>query len=218
MSTSTAQRPFAAACERNRQPILDHLQSIFADVDQVLEVGSGTGQHAVFFAQHLPHLQWQASDRAENLAGIAAWCSDAQLPNLRLPIELDVDKPWALKKVAAIFTANTLHIMNWRQVQIFFKELTQHLAAGGVLAVYGPFNYNGGYTSESNAQFDKWLKLQSPYSAIRDFEAVDTLAKAAGLTLVADHEMPANNRLLHWQKSNSAQPSSQPSSQQQPAR
>jgi len=206
-----AQKPFAPACERNCQPILDHLQTILAGVDNVLEVGSGTGQHAVFFAQHLPHLQWQPSDRAENLAGIAAWCSDVQLPNLRMPIELDIDKPWPVKTAAAIFTANTLHIMNWRQVQIFFMELAQHLMAGGVLAIYGPFNYNGRYTSDSNAQFDKWLKLQSPYSAIRDFEAVDALAKSAGLTLVEDHAMPANNRLLHWVKSGVTENSSQPS-------
>jgi len=205
MTTSTAQKPFAPACERNQQPILDHLQTIFADVDEVLEVGSGTGQHAAFFAQHLPHLQWQPSDRAENLAGITAWCSDAQLPNLRMPVELDIDKPWARKTVGAIFTANTLHIMNWRQVQIFFIELAQHLVASGKFVVYGPFNYNGRYTSESNAQFDKWLKLQSPYSAIRDFDAVNALAKAAGLTLVADHAMPANNRLLHWVKSAATQ-------------
>jgi cyclopropane fatty-acyl-phospholipid synthase-like methyltransferase len=209
MLTSTAQKPTAPACERNRQPILDHLQTIFTDVGQVLEVGSGTGQHAVFFAQHLSHLHWQPSDRAENLAGIAAWCSDAQLPNLRMPLELDIDKPWPLKTVDAIFSANTLHIMNWRQVQVFFKELALHLAAGGKLVVYGPFNYNGRYTSESNAQFDKWLKLQSPYSAIRDFEAVDALAKAAGLTLVADHEMPANNRLLHWVKVGATQHATQ---------
>jgi trans-aconitate methyltransferase len=200
MLMSALQKPFAPACERNRQPILDQLQTIFAEVDSVLEIGSGTGQHAVFFAQHLPHLQWQPSDRAENLAGIAAWCSEVQLPNLRMPIELDIDKPWPLQTVAAVFTANTLHIMNWRQVQIFFKELARHMVGGSVLAVYGPFNYNGRYTSESNAQFDQWLKMQSPYSAIRDFEAVDALAKGAGLTLVADQEMPANNRLLHWVK------------------
>jgi len=200
MLMSALQKPFAPACERNRQPILDQLQTIFAEVDSVLEIGSGTGQHAVFFAQHLPHLQWQPSDRAENLAGIAAWCSEVQLPNLRMPIELDVDKPWPLKTVAAVFTANTLHIMNWRQVQIFFKELARHMTTGSMLAVYGPFNYNGRYTSESNAQFDQWLKMQSPYSAIRDFEAVDALAKGAGLMLVADQEMPANNRLLHWVK------------------
>jgi cyclopropane fatty-acyl-phospholipid synthase-like methyltransferase len=201
MSVSTPQKPFAPACERNREPILDRLRGIFAGVDSVLEVGSGTGQHAVFFAQHLPHLQWQPSDRAENLAGIAAWCSDAQLPNLRAPIELDVDKPWPLQMVSAVFSANTLHIMGWPQVQRFFSALAQHLAADGVLAVYGPFNYGGRYTSESNAQFDQWLKTQSAYSAIRDFEAVDALAQNAGLTLVADHAMPANNRLLQWMKS-----------------
>lgn len=200
MSVSTPQKPFAPACERNRQPILDRLHAILAQVDQVLEVGSGTGQHAVFFARHLPHLVWQPSDRAENLAGIAAWCADAQLPNLRAPIELDVDKPWPLQNLPSVFSANTLHIMSWPQVQLFFAALEQGLARDGVLAVYGPFNYHGCYTSESNAQFDQWLKTQSRHSAIRDFEAVDALAQEAGLALVADHAMPANNRLLHWVK------------------
>jgi cyclopropane fatty-acyl-phospholipid synthase-like methyltransferase len=208
MSVSSPQKPFAPACERNRQPILDQLHGILAHADRVLEIGSGTGQHAVYFAQHLPHLVWQPSDRAENLAGIAAWCADAQLPNLRAPIELDVDKPWPLQRVSAVFSANTLHIMSWPQVQRFFALLSQHLADDGVLAVYGPFNYQGHYTSESNAQFDQWLKTQSPDSAIRDFNAVDALAQDAGMTLVADHAMPANNRLLHWVKADTKKPGS----------
>lgn len=201
MSVST-QKPFAPACERNRQPILDCLRVILADVDQVLEVGAGTGQHAVFFAEHLPHLRWQPSDRAANLAGIAAWCDEARLPNLLPPVELDVDKPWPVRQVPALFSANMLHIISWPQVQRFFTALAQHLADGGVLAVYGPFNYHGRHTSESNAQFDQWLKMQSPDSAIRDFEAVDALARSVGLTLMGDHAMPANNRLLHWRRSN----------------
>lgn len=203
MSVST-QKPFAPACERNREPILHYLRSIFADVDQVLEVGSGTGQHAVFFAEHLPHLQWLPSDRAENISGIAAWREDAQLPNLKAPLVLDVDKTWPLQTVSAIFSANTLHIMGWSQVLRFFDAIARHLADGGVLAVYGPFNYQGRYTSDSNAQFDQWLKTQSAHSAIRDFEAVNALAQEAGLVLVADHAMPANNRLLHWVKSTQA--------------
>lgn len=200
IADSPLQKPFAPACERNRQPILDHLVPIFADVDQVLEVGSGTGQHAVFFAQHLPHLQWQPSDRADNIAGITAWCNEAQLPNLRLPLVLDVDAAWPLHDTPAVFSANTLHIMGWAQVQNFFAAMARHLRVNGVLAVYGPFNYQGRYTSASNAQFDQWLKAQSAVSAIRDFEAVDELARNAGLDLVADHALPANNRLLHWVK------------------
>jgi cyclopropane fatty-acyl-phospholipid synthase-like methyltransferase len=200
IADSPLQKPFAPACERNRQPILDHLVRIFADVDQVLEVGSGTGQHAVFFAQHLPHLQWQPSDRADNIAGITAWCNEAQLPNLRLPLVLDVDAAWPLHDTPAVFSANTLHIMGWAQVQNFFAAMALHLRVNGVLAVYGPFNYQGRYTSASNAQFDQWLKAQSAVSAIRDFEAIDAQAKEAGLALVADHALPANNRLLHWVK------------------
>jgi cyclopropane fatty-acyl-phospholipid synthase-like methyltransferase len=194
-------KPFAPACERNREPILEQLRNIFAAVDLVLEIGAGTGQHAVFFAGHLPHLQWQPTDVAANLAGINAWRDEAGLPNVLPPLELDVDRPWpVMRDVPAIFSANTLHIMSWPQVQQLFKAVARHLTVGGAMVVYGPFNYHGRYTSESNAQFDRWLQTQSAVSAIRDFEAVDALAQQAGLQLVADHAMPANNRLLHWRR------------------
>jgi cyclopropane fatty-acyl-phospholipid synthase-like methyltransferase len=196
----TAGKPFAPACERNRDPILQQLKSIFADVKQVLEIGSGTGQHAVYFAQHLPHLIWQPSDCAPNIAGIACWREESALGNVAPPLELDVDQLWPVQQVPALFSANTLHIMSWLQVQQFFAGVARHLMLQGELVVYGPFNYQGCYTSESNAQFDRWLKTQSPNSAIRDFEAVNALAAGAGLDLVDDHTMPANNRLLHWRR------------------
>lgn len=200
MSASVSSKPFAPACERNRDPILAQLKTIFAAVDRVLEIGSGTGQHAVHFAQHLPHLTWQPSDRAQEIDGINAWRNEAALANLALPLVLDVEAPWPVSSVPAIFSANTLHIMSWSQVQRLFAGVAQHLADGGHLVVYGPFNYGGRYTSESNAQFDQWLKAQSAERAIRDFEAVDQLAQRAGLVLIADQAMPANNRLLHWRR------------------
>lgn len=194
------QKPFSQACENNKAPILSVLEQAFAEAESVLEIGSGTGQHAVWFAGHLPHLLWQPSDQEVNLAGMQLWFDEAALANLLPPVALDVTQPhWPVRQTDAIFTANTLHIMAWDAVQAFFARVPEVLAPGGKLCVYGPFNYNGAYTSESNAHFDQWLAEQCPVSAIRDFEHVNRLAEEAGLSLIADHAMPANNRLLEWQ-------------------
>jgi len=193
------QKPFSQACENNKAPILDVLTKAFADVEMVLEIGSGTGQHAVWFARHLPHVQWQPSDQSMNLPGLQLWFDEAPLTNLLEPLALDVTQAdWPALKVSGVFTANTLHIMGWEAVEVFFKRLPEVLAPGAKLCVYGTFNYNGTYTSDSNARFDQWLAQQSPVSAIRDFEAVNALAEQVGLVLVQDHTMPANNRLLEW--------------------
>ncbi|MFA5591636.1 MAG: DUF938 domain-containing protein [Lysobacteraceae bacterium] len=193
------EKPHSPACERNREPILAVLREHFAARRQVLEIGSGTGQHAVFFAAAMPWLQWQASDRAEYLPGTRAWLDDARLPNTPAPLELDVLAAWPALDVDAVFSANTLHIMGWDGVQALFEGVGKLLAdSGDTLIVYGPFNYGGAYTSDSNRQFDAWLKARDPRSGIRDFEAVDALAEAAGLRLLADIEMPANNRCLVW--------------------
>jgi len=196
-------KPFSPACERNRDPILAVLREHFADARHVLEIGSGTGQHAVHFAAAMPWLTWQCSDRAEYLPGIRAWLDEAGLPNTPEPVELDVGE-WAPGAVAepepfdAVFSANTLHIMGWPQVQAFFAGVGAVLAGGGTLVVYGPFNYSGDYSSDSNREFDGWLRARDPASAIRDFEAVDALARGAGLVLQDDIAMPANNRCLVW--------------------
>ncbi|CAG4977955.1 MAG: class I SAM-dependent methyltransferase [Lysobacter sp.] len=196
-------KPFSPACERNREPILAVLREHFADARHVLEVGSGTGQHAVHFAAAMPWLTWQTSERAEHLPGIRAWLDEAALPNTPPPLTLDVDD-WASLPVPpggaydAVFSANTLHIMGWPQVRAFFAGAGQRLAAGGTLVVYGPFNTGGDYTSDSNRAFDDWLRARDPASAIRDFEAVDALAREAGLVLLADVPMPAHNRCLVW--------------------
>jgi len=194
-------KPFSQACENNKQPILDVLQRVFKDCKTVLEIGSGTGQHAAFFAEHLPHLYWQTSDLKENHAGIRQWIASTHCSNIGMPIELDVGaQEWQHEAVDGVFTANTLHIMSWLEVQAFFQGLPEVLLPNATLAVYGPFNYNGKFTSDSNRQFNAWLKGQAPHRAIRDFEAVNQLAEAAGLMLVEDNAMPANNRLLVWQK------------------
>lgn len=195
-------KPWAEACERNRAPILGVLRGAFAAATQVLEIGSGTGQHAVFFAAALPHLVWQPSDRPEHLAGIAAWRDDAGLPNLRAPLALDVDaRDWPVTHCDAMFSANILHIMSWASVENFFRGVERVLLPGGVLAVYGPFSYGGRHTAESNARFDAFLRARDPLSGVRDFEAVCALAHGHGLEFCDDHALPANNRVLIWRRS-----------------
>ncbi len=198
------EKPYAEACDRNRDPILEVLRGHFADRRRVLEIGSGTGQHAVHFAAALPQLAWQTSDLEANLAGIRLWLEEARLPNLPPPLALDVCDPWPAARFDAVFTANTLHIMSWEGVRALFAALPGVLKEDGVLAVYGPFNYGGAFTSASNAAFDAWLKRRSPASGIRDFGAVDALARSSGLTLVEDRAMPANNRALVWRRSGGA--------------
>ena len=212
-------KPFSPASERNRGPILAQLRGHFADRHHVLEIGSGTGQHAVHFAAAMPWLTWQCSDRAEYLPGIRRWLDEAALPNAPAAVELDVAvTPWAVPSHAevrkpgeprtkptrfdAAFSANTLHIMSWREVEAFFAGLDGALAADAKLAVYGPFNYGGRFTSDSNAAFDASLKSRDAAMGIREFEAVDAQARAIGLRLVADEALPANNRLLVWHRHN----------------
>lgn len=193
-----SQRPFSQACVNNQQPILEIIEPLFSEVDEVLEVGSGTGQHAVYFGKAMPHVRWQCSDQIENHAGINAWREWAQLPNVLKPLALDVDQPWPIATTPAIFCANVIHIISWSQVEKLFAGIASHLRKPGIVCFYGPYNYNGKFTSESNARFDQWLKDRDPNSGIRDFEKVDALARNAGLELQADHAMPANNRCLVW--------------------
>lgn len=193
-------KPNAPSCERNQGPILEVLKGCFSDRKQVLEVGSGTGQHAVFFAAAMPWLTWQTADMAGSLPGIRMWLDEAALPNLPPPIELEAGGPWPKGPCDAVFSSNTLHIMGWPSVQKLFAALDSVMAPDAVLAVYGPFNYGGKFTSGSNAQFDVWLKQRSAESGIRDFEAVNALAESIGLRLLADNAMPANNRTLVWKR------------------
>lgn len=194
-------KPFAESCERNQQPILQIIQPHLNTRNSCLEIGSGTGQHAVFFAEKFPHLTWQTSDRAENHGAINLWLADAKLSNVRTPVELDVlTSSWPSGPFESVFSANTSHIMPWEAVVAMFAGVGKILSSGGVFLLYGPFNYHGKYTSDSNARFDQWLKSQYEHQAIRDFEAVNDLAEQADMTLAEDNEMPANNRLIVWQK------------------
>ena len=191
---------FSDPFERNRDPILGILRRVFADRRAVLEIGSGTGQHAAYFAPALPHLLWQPSDVAENLPSIRAWREEAPMPRPLEPIELDVDRPFPAVNADGVFTANTLHIVSWPQVERMIAAIGQLLPAGGVLAIYGPFNYGGTYTAPSNAEFDAWLRGRDPNSGLRDAEAVIALAKRHALVLEEDNAMPANNHLLVFRK------------------
>lgn len=192
-------KPYAPACDRNRDPILAVLREHFADRTRVLEIGSGTGQHAVYFAAALPHLVWQCSDRAEVLPGTRLWLDEAALPNTPPPRPLDVRRgPWPSGRFDALFSANTLHIMGWDEVQALFAALPGVLVADATVAIYGPFNRAGRHTSPGNAAFDAKLRAEDPRMGLRDAEAVDALARAAGLRLAADLAMPANNACLVW--------------------
>ncbi len=189
--------PFAEACEQNKQVIFDAIAPWLRG--EILEIGSGTGQHAVYFAGRLPGIVWQTSDRAENLPGIRAWIEDSGLDNLPAPLELDVCSAWPEAFFDMVFSANCFHIMHPPAVAASIEGAGRVLRPDGVLAVYGPFNYGGRYTSASNAQFDQFLRARDPDSGIRDFDWLDGLAREAGLQLLQDIEMPANNRTLIWQ-------------------
>jgi cyclopropane fatty-acyl-phospholipid synthase-like methyltransferase len=194
-------KPYAESCDQNREPILSVIQPLFDDRQRVLEIGSGTGQHAVYFATALPHLTWYTSDCVEYHAGIRLWLEEAALPNVHAPLALDVARSeWPALDVDAVFSANTAHIMHWPEVEAMFAGVGRLLQAGGIFVLYGPFNYQGRFTSDSNARFDGWLKGRDPGMGVRDFEALDGLAVAAGMALQEDFPMPANNRILCWRR------------------
>lgn len=194
-------KPLAESCLQNRAPILAVLREVLADRRRLLEIGSGTGQHAVYFAPEFPQLVWQTSDLAENHPAIHAWLEDAGAANILPPLALDVRTvPWPVAAVDAVFSANTAHIMDWPAVGAMFAGVGRVLAPDGVFVLYGPFNYGGRYTAASNERFDAWLRQRDPASGVRDFEALDALAQRAGIALWRDYPMPADNHTLVWRK------------------
>ena len=195
-----SEKPFSPASERNREPILTVLREWFADRTRVLEIGSGTGQHAAHVAAAMPQLLWQCSDRADYLSGIRLWLDEAALPNTPPPLQLNVMGNWPTERYDALFSANTLHIMAWHEVEHMFAKLPSITTNDAYVAIYGPFNIRGRFTSESNALFDRDLKMRGAHMGIRDVADVDALASKAGFDLVDDVAMPANNRLRLWKR------------------
>lgn len=193
-------KPFSQACENNKQPILDGLLALTGTPGELLEIGSGTGQHAAFLPAHLPHLTWQPSDLPDNLPGIGQWLADSPSLNVRRPIVLDVNGRWPDQHYHYLFTANTFHIMDRASVERCITCGADHLQSGGLFIVYGPMKRQGRYTSDSNAAFDEWLQERDPRSGIRDLEWIHELMQARGLSPVAEQDMPANNLLLSWRK------------------
>ena len=196
-----AAKPFAPACERNKGPILEVLRRVFADATDVLELGSGTGQHAVWFAAGLPHLTWRTSDLPCSHAGINAWIDDAGLANVERPIALDVARrPWPLASAGGAFSANTAHYMYWPEVEAMFGGVAGLLPPGARFALYGPFARDGLHTSPSNATFDRMLRAHDPGFGVRDVRDLEGVAAEGAMTLEGDVAMPSNNRILVWRK------------------
>ncbi|AGA34445.1 protein of unknown function DUF938 [Thioalkalivibrio nitratireducens DSM 14787] len=195
------QRPFAESAEQNKDPILAVLREWFRAPGSVLEIGSGTGQHAVHFAAALPHLEWQASDVAAHAAGIEAWRVSAGLPNLRPVRVLDVATgPWPDEVFDYAYTANTAHIMHWPEVLAMLAGVGQVLRGGGLFAMYGPFAISGRHTAASNAGFDAALRRSNPGMGVRDLDQLHEAARDCALELVDRIVMPVNNLTLIWRR------------------
>lgn len=199
-------KPYSAACDQNRDPILAVLSELITTQlkgtnHEILEIGTGTAQHAVYFAEALPNVIWQCSDQQQYHAGIQAWLDEAELTNLHPPLSLNVSADaWPQTQFDMLYSANVTHIMHWENVVDLFSKGEKCIKTGGLMVCYGPFNFAGQYTSESNANFDQSLRIRDPKSGIRNFEDLQELAEKAGLSFINNYEMPANNRILVWQK------------------
>jgi len=196
----TTELPFSEACERNKAPILEALLQELPAQGRVLEIGSGTGQHLVYFAPRFSGISWQPSDRAEHLEGLTARLSLEGASNIQPPIELDVFEAWPEQQFDGVYSSNTAHIMGWKAVCAMFAGVGNHLQAGGVFSLYGPFNENGEYTAQSNADFDLHLRQRDPDMGIRDIAALNCLAQDHQMKLEGRRQLPANNQLLIFRK------------------
>ena len=191
---------FSPSAERNKEPILQQLLKWLEGNEIILEIGSGSGQHALFFAEYLPKICWRCSDRRDYLPELTDNIRSAEQANVLPPIELDVmHYDWGLKQYDAIFTANTFHIMTKVGVDYFLTHVCQALPPQGKLIVYGPFNYHSAYTSDSNRDFDVMLRQRNVGSCIKSFETINKTLSDNHFTLQDDVAMPANNRLIVWQ-------------------
>lgn len=192
--------PFSDTCERNKQPILEVLERHFPKRGFVLEIGSGSGQHVVFFAGKLKLLKWQPSELPENLPALTARIEAEGSDNIKPPIAIDVladdQSGWPERVLSAVFSANTAHIMNWQGVRAMFEHVGGKLKERGVFCLYGPFNEGGKYTSDSNRSFDLQLKSRDPEMGLRDVRSLELLAEKNSMRLVDQVSMPANNQTL----------------------
>ena len=191
-------KPYSEACDQNRSAIGEILGRYVIDRRSVLEIGSGTGQHAVYFTAAYPWLLWQTSDLDENHTGIQAWIDDSGLENVLSPLSLDTRGVWPDGVYDLVFSANTAHIMSPQEVEQMFTRLPGCMHQDSLFLLYGPFNYAGQYTSTSNERFDQWLQQRDRNSGIKDFDWLRDIAVQSGLECRADHAMPANNRILVW--------------------
>lgn len=188
--------PFAPACERNKQPILEVLQQVLPQSGLVLEIGSGTGQHVVHFSRRLPLLLWQPSEQAENLPGLQKRLDLEAEANVLPAFVLDVAASWPELTCQAVISSNTAHIMSWPEVVCMFRGVSGLLKPGGVFCLYGPFNEDGHFTSSSNQHFDQSLKARSPLMGLRDVLELEKLAQSSHMQLEQKFNMPANNQIL----------------------
>lgn len=190
------------ACDRNQGPILEVLKEVISpDNRKLFEIGSGTAQHAIFMAPHFPDITWTTSDVLSNNKNIKHHLEKANIPNIKGPFEFEVGKDeFPRVPFDLVFTANTFHIMSWKDCKILMKFFGNRLREGSQVIIYGPFNYDGEFTSESNAEFDRTLKERNPQSGIRAFEDVNNNMIKRGFALFKDYEMPANNRMLVYTK------------------
>lgn len=194
--------PFSEACERNKKPILEVLRKVLKPFHRhVIEIGSGTGQHATFFAQALPGVQWTPTEVYENLAHLNKVVQESGIKNLTPPFKMKVgEDDFSIRTYDVIYTANTFHIMPWKDCKTLIKLMGHRLQEGGLVIIYGPFNYGGNFSSQSNEEFDAWLKKRDPGSGIRNFEDLQKAMEKNGFELTGDYEMPANNRTLVYRR------------------
>lgn len=196
------EKPFSPACERNKDPILEVMKQFITTEDKrLLEIGSGTGQHAIYLAPHFPFMEWFPSDVAANIPGMQMWFDEAKINNIRPAFKIEIGKNELPKmKFDIVFTANTFHIMHWKECKSLIKMLGGRLREGSRVFIYGPFKYGGEFTSESNAEFDQSIKARDPLSGIRNFEDVNNGMAKNGFDLLNDFDMPANNQMLVFER------------------
>lgn len=202
--------PFSPACERNKHPIWEVLRQALPHSGTVLEIGSGTGQHVVYFAAQRPELTWQPSDRPDYMPGLKQRLQLEGSGNILAPVTLDVLEQWPEQVFEAVYSANTAHIMSWEAVCAMFAGAALRLRPGGVFLLYGPFNEDGKFTAPSNAAFDAQLRREHPQMGLRDLEAMESLAADHHMSLKNRFHLPANNQILLFENDVDEQESANP--------